>query len=193
MKIAIIGAGGVGGYFGGRWADAGHDVHFLARGLHLDVLRRRGLRIESPQGDLHIVVPATDSAAEIGVADLVLVATKTWQIPAALEPLRSLVGPETLVLGLQNGVEAHEVLSEAVGPERVLGGTCRIISYVAEPGVIKHVGIDPTVTFGEVAGGNLSPEARHSSGSSRLRSGSRSNCPRTSWARCGESSCSSLP
>jgi len=153
VKIGIIGAGGVGGYFGGRWAEAGHEVHFLARGPHLDAMRRTGLRIESPAGDAEIPVTATGTPEDIGPADLVVVCTKTWQLPAALEATTAMMGPGTVVFGLQNGVEAASELAATVGADHVLGGTCRIISYVAEPGVIRHVGIDPTVTFGEVTGG----------------------------------------
>ena len=159
MKVAIIGAGGAGGYFGGRWAEAGHDVHVFARGDHLTAIRAHGLRIESPMGNASVNVSATNDAADIGPADVVVVATKTWQLIEVLDAVRSTVGPESTVFGLQNGVEAGEVLSQAVGSEAVMGGTCRIISYVAVPGVIRHVGIDPTITFGELGGG-LSARAR---------------------------------
>ncbi len=159
MKITIIGAGGVGGYFGVRWVQAGHDVRFLARGAHLDAMRSRGLSIESPNGDALVRVNASADPDGLEPADLVVVATKTWQLPSVLGAVEAAAGPGTVVLGLQNGVEAADVLATAVGADRVLAGTCRIFSYLAEPGLIRHVGIDPTITFGEVDGG-VSERAR---------------------------------
>lgn len=153
MKIAMVGAGGLGGYFGGRWAEAGLDVTFLARGEQLAALRRSELRIASPLGDAAVRVRAEGDAAAIGVVDLVIVATKTWQLAGAVAAIGPLLAPGTVVFGVQNGVEAAGELAAAVGAERVLGGTCRIISFVAAPGEIRHVGVQPTLTFGETAGG----------------------------------------
>lgn len=150
MRIVIVGAGGVGGYFGGRWAEAGLDVTFLARGTHLEALRAKGLRVESPLGGVRIDVPVAATAAEVGEADLIVVATKTWQLQAAAEDLGPMVGPGTIVMGLQNGVEAAGVLSTFVPAGRVLGGTCRIMSFVEKPGVVRHAGVDPTIAFGEL-------------------------------------------
>ena len=152
MRIVIVGAGGVGGYFGGRWAEAGQDVTFLARGAHLEAIRAEGLRLESPLGNARIRVPAAGTAKEAGLADLVVLATKSWQLPGAAERLGPMVGPGTVVMGLQNGVEAAEVLSAYVPSSQVLGGTCRIISFIERPGFIKHVGVEPTVAFGELPG-----------------------------------------
>ena len=151
-RIAILGAGGVGGYFGGRWAEDGLEVSLLARGEHLAAIRRDGLVIRSPAGDATVRLDATDDAQRIGPVDLVVVATKTWQLEGVLEHLPPLVGPTTWVVGLQNGVEAAEVLEQAPGspaPERVLGGTCRVISYIAGPGVIEHLGVEPTILMGK--------------------------------------------
>jgi len=159
LKIAIVGAGGLGGYFGGRWAQAGLDVTFVARGAQLEALRAQGLSIRSPLGDAQVEVRALPDPGEAGPMDLVVVATKTWQLPAAAASLAPLVGERTAVLSTQNGVEAADVLAAALGRERVLAGTCRIISYVEAPGVIRHVGVAPTLTFGEVDGG-ISERAR---------------------------------
>ena len=152
MKVAVIGAGGAGGYFGARWAEAGLDVTLLARGAHLEAINSQGLVLHSPLGDARVDVPAVESAAEVGKVDVVVVATKAWQLPPLADVLAPMVGPDTLVFGLQNGVEAADILSTFVPPSQVLGGTCRIISFVEEPGVIRHAGIDPTLTIGERAG-----------------------------------------
>ncbi len=154
LRVAVVGAGGVGGYFGGRMAQAGHEVVFLARGAHLQALREQGLRVESILGDFHIFpAQATDDPREVGPVDLVLVATKAWQLPQAAEAMPPLVGPETLVLPLLNGVEAPDILARVLGPEPVLGGLCHISAYKAGPGHIRHVGIQPRITFGERKGG----------------------------------------
>lgn len=151
MRVAVFGSGAVGGYFGGRLAEAGADVSFIARGDHLRALRRDGLFVESPAGDFHLTpVDATDDPAELDPVDLVIVGTKAWQVADAARAMRPLVGPETMVLPLQNGVEATSDLAQALGPEPVLGGLCRIASAVVEPGRIRHMGIAPTVTFGEL-------------------------------------------
>lgn len=148
MKIAVVGAGGVGGYFGGRWAEAGRDVTFLARGAHLEALRKHGLSLESPLGDARVEVRATDKAEEVGPADLVVVATKAWQVADAAPQIQPLVGPRTVLFGLQNGVEAADALTGFAPPDRILGATCRIISFIREPGVVTHTGVEPTVVVG---------------------------------------------
>jgi 2-dehydropantoate 2-reductase len=154
MKFAIVGAGGVGGYFGGKLAKAGEDVAFVARGAHLAAIRARGLEITGP-GESFVVQPAkaTDDAAILGAVDVVIVAVKTWQLPALLPSLRPLVGPQTAVLPLLNGVEAPAQLAAGLGPTGVLGGLCAVISYVARPGVIEHLGAPASVSLGELAGG----------------------------------------
>jgi len=150
MRVAIFGTGGVGGYFGGRLAQAGHAVVFIARGAHLQAIRRDGLRVESVAGDF-VVWPAeaTDAPAEAGQVDAVLVCTKAWQVGEAAGAMGPLLAPETLVVPLTNGVEAADELASVVGRERVLGGLCRILSYVTGPGCIRHAGVAPQVEFGE--------------------------------------------
>jgi len=150
MRIAIIGAGGVGGYFGGRLARAGNDVAFVARGEHLAALRQGGLRVRSVAGDFTVnPVRATDDPAEVGPTDAVLLATKTWQVAEACRTAAPLLGPDTVVVTLQNGVEAPAQAAEVVGRERVLPGVARIFSRVEGPGVVVHGGGPASVTFGE--------------------------------------------
>ncbi|MBI3493530.1 MAG: 2-dehydropantoate 2-reductase [Acidobacteria bacterium] len=149
MRIAIVGSGGVGGYFGGRLAEAGANVTFLARGAHLDALRARGLRILSPKGDLHLArVDATDDPRAIGPADIVLFAVKLYDTEGALAALPPLLGPNTAVIPLQNGVDSVDVLTRAIGPAHTAGGTCYVSAVIAEPGVIKHTAMDHLI-FGE--------------------------------------------
>ena len=160
MRIAVIGAGAVGGFFGGRLAHAGQDVRFLARGDHLRALRAGGLRVDSPLGDLRLqAVRASDDPAEIGAADLILVCVKAWQVPEVARTLGPMIGPDTFAVPLQNGVEATGQLEDALGAGRVLGGTCKIISQVVEPGHIAHTGVDPVIAVGE-ADGKASDRAR---------------------------------
>jgi 2-dehydropantoate 2-reductase len=150
MRIAVFGAGGVGGYFGGRLAHAGNEVVFIARGAHLQALREHGLRVKSIQGDFTVsTVEATDDPAQAGRVDLILVAVKAWQIPDVAAAMQPLMGPETAVLPLQNGLEAATQLAAVLGDAAVLGGTCAIYSYIAAPGCIEHMGFEPTVTLGE--------------------------------------------
>jgi 2-dehydropantoate 2-reductase len=149
MRIAVFGAGGVGGYFGGRLAQAGEEVTFIARGEHLQALKRDGLTVESVAGDFRLApVQATDDPSDVGPVDVVLVAVKAWQVPDAAATMRPMLGPETVVVPLENGVEAADQLAQVAGPERVAMGLCRIISAIAAPGVIRHVGADPYIAFG---------------------------------------------
>lgn len=153
MKIAVIGTGGVGAYFGGRLAQAGNDVTFVARGKHLEAIVARGLQVESIRGDFSIhPALATDRPETIGPVELVLCCVKSWQVPEAAESIRTMMGPETVVIPLQNGVEAHATLSEKMGAAHVLPGLCRIISLIVAPGHIRHAGADPYVAFGELDG-----------------------------------------
>jgi 2-dehydropantoate 2-reductase len=150
MKVAVVGVGGVGGYFGGRLAKAGNDVVFITRGKTLDALRTSGLRVESINGDFSVPqVHAAKDAAATGQVDAILVGVKAWQVPEVAAQIAPLMGPNTLVLPLQNGVDAYEQLASAVGREHVLGGLCHIIAFVTAPGVIKHGGINPLITVGE--------------------------------------------
>lgn len=151
MRIAIFGTGGAGGYFGGRLAQVGEEVVFIARGAHLQALRAHGLQIDSVKGDF--VLPplqANDDPAQVGVVDVVLVGVKAWQVPEAARAMRPLVGPETFVVPIQNGVDAPAELAAVLGVKHVLGGLCRIVSFVAGPGHIRHVGGEPYIAFGEL-------------------------------------------
>ena len=154
MRFAIVGAGGVGGYFGGKLARAGEDVGFVARGEHLAAIREKGLEVTGP-GDSFLVRPAkaTDDPASLGAADVVIVAVKAWQLPELLPRLRPLVGTQTAVLPLLNGVEAPGQLAGAFGAPRVLGGLCAVLSFVARPGVIEHLGAPASISLGELGGG----------------------------------------
>lgn len=159
MRICVFGAGGVGGYFGGRLAKLAEDepdlqVAFIARGDHLAALRDAGLQVDSLEGDFHVQpVQASADPAEIGKVDVVLVAVKAWQVPGAAQAMGPMVGPDTFVVPLQNGVDAPGELSRVLGEARVLGGLCHIVSYIQAPGQIRHAGIKPHIAFGELAGG----------------------------------------
>jgi 2-dehydropantoate 2-reductase len=163
MRIAVFGTGAVGGYFGGRLAQVGEDVTFIARGEHLQAIRAYGLRVDSVKGDL-LIQPAqtTDDPAQVGVLDVVLVGVKAWQVPEAAQAMHALIGPETFVVPLQNGVEAPSQLAEVVGAQHVLGGLARIISVKVGPGHIHHAGMEPYVAFGEL-------DSRPSERAERLR------------------------
>jgi 2-dehydropantoate 2-reductase len=151
MRIAIFGAGSVGGYFGGRLSQAGEDVVFIARGEHLKAMLTHGLRVDSINGDFALQpVQATDDPSKTGEVDVVLVGVKAWQVSEAAEAMRPMIGPETIVLPLQNGLEAPAQLSEIIGDQYVLGGLCGLFCYLAGPGHIVHAGIDPFVKFGEL-------------------------------------------
>lgn len=151
MKFAIFGTGGVGGYFGGRLAQAGEDVTFIARGNHLSVIQQTGLSVDSIRGDF-VVHPAkaTDSTQSVGAVDVVILAIKGWQLDEAILQMKPLIGDATLIVPLLNGIEHMEALGNAFGREHVLGGVCRISAFIAEAGHIKHVGIDPFIAFGEL-------------------------------------------
>lgn len=150
MKIAMVGAGGVGGYFGARLAHAGEDVHFIARGRHLAALREGGLYVDSPEGDLHVErVQATDDPDEVGAADAVLFCVKTWQLGEAAAAAAPMIGPHTTVVPLLNGVEAADELAAAIDPRRVALGMCGVFSYVTAPGRLRHVGGQVFVRAGE--------------------------------------------
>jgi len=150
MRVAVFGTGGVGGYFGTRLAAAGADVVFIARGAHLEAMRTSGLRLESVRGDI-LVHPAqaSDSPTDVGRVDVVLLGVKTWQVAEAAEAMRPLLGPETIVVPLQNGVETPAFLAERLGEEQVVGGLCAAFSFIAGPGHIRHLG-GGTIKFGEL-------------------------------------------
>ena len=151
MRIVVFGAGAVGSYFGGRLAQAGEEVIFIARGEHLVALRRHGLRVEGIKGDFVVrPVQATDDPGRVGAVDVVLVGVKAWQVAEAAQAMRPLIGPQTFIVPLQNGVEAPGQLAAALGEEYVLGGLCKIICSRVGPGRVRHEGIEPYVAFGEI-------------------------------------------
>jgi 2-dehydropantoate 2-reductase len=150
MRFAVIGAGAVGGYFGGRLAQSGEEVWFLARGRTLEAMRQHGLRVDSTKGDF--VLPSvlvSEQADKVGPVDVVLVAVKAGQIAELAPILNPLVGPQTMVVPLQNGVEAPDELSRMVGSDKVLVGLCGIMSTIVEPGRIRHFGLEPFIAFKE--------------------------------------------
>ena len=158
MRIAVFGTGAVGGYFGGRLAQAGEEVVFIARGEHLKALLKHGLRVDSRKGDFVVKSvqatddPATDDPAQVGVVDVVLVGVKAWQVSEAAEAMCPLVGPQTFVLPLQNGLEAPAQLAAVLADQHVLGGLCGLFSSIVGPGHIRHTnhGGEPFVRFGEM-------------------------------------------
>jgi len=153
MRIAVMGSGGVGGYFGGRLAASGQEVTFVARGVHLDGIRQRGLAITSALGDATIrPAKATDDPARIGPVDLVIFAVKLYDSERAAGAIRPLVGPGTGVVTLQNGVDSTDVLARVHGAEHVIGGVANIAAVITEPGVIRHTGTMARVVFGELDG-----------------------------------------
>lgn len=151
MRIAIFGTGAVGGYFGGRLSAAGEDVSFIARGKHLEVLRHDGLHIVSPKGDAHVRVPATSDPAAIGPVDVVLFTVKMYDVDEAAARMAPLMGPDTVVITLQNGVEAPDMVARHVGARHVAGGVAYVVASVDAPGHIHHTVADRLV-FGELDG-----------------------------------------
>jgi len=154
MRIAVLGAGGVGGYFGGRLAQAGHDVTFVARGAHLAAMRARGLVIESALGNASVRANFTDDAATVAPCDAVMLCVKLWDVESAARLVGPLVARGGVVIPFQNGVDAAEVVGSEVGPERVLGGIAYIAATIREPGVIAHTGTMARLVVGAFAGGN---------------------------------------
>jgi len=152
VRIAIIGAGGVGGYFGARLADAGTDVAFIARGAHLRAMQSNGLRIHSPAGELHLdKVVATDDPATIGAVDVVFFTVKLYDSASACALLPPLIGPKTVVVTFQNGIDSVELLTNAAGREHVAGGVAHVQAAITEPGVIRHTAL-ALLIFGELDG-----------------------------------------
>lgn len=151
MKIAVIGTGGVGGYFGAKLAKAGNDVTFIARGEHLKAIKSNGLVVKSILGDFRVDhLKATEKITEIDQPDLIILGVKAWQIQEIREDITKVLHNETLILPLQNGVLAADELSEKISKNHILGGLCRIISKIESPGVIHHLGVTPTIVFGEL-------------------------------------------
>ncbi|MHB8642753.1 MAG: ketopantoate reductase family protein [Gaiellaceae bacterium] len=152
VRVGVVGAGGIGGYYGGRLARAGADVVFLARGAHLAALREHGLRVRSINGDFELPVEATDDPAAIGPCDIVLFCVKSYDTETAAALLPPLLHDGTAVLSLQNGVDNEEKLAAVVGAKHVLGGISYVFATIAEPGVIAHVTAPGTIAFGELDG-----------------------------------------
>jgi 2-dehydropantoate 2-reductase len=151
MRICIFGVGGVGGYIGGRLAAAGNSVAFVARGVTLDALRKDGLRVESPLGDIFLPdVEATNDPAEVGEVDAVVLGVKAWQVPEVATAALPMIGESTAILPLQNGVEAADQVAAVHGVEHTLGGMCRIVAFVIEPARIRHQEVEPFVALGEL-------------------------------------------
>ncbi|MFB3819973.1 MAG: 2-dehydropantoate 2-reductase [Candidatus Methylomirabilales bacterium] len=152
MRIAVMGSGGIGGYFGGRLAQAGEPVTFIARGAHLRAIRERGLEVRSAAGDFHVRAAATDDPSRVGPVDLVLFAVKSYDTEEAGLACRPLLGPETGVLCLQNGVDNEDRLAKILGREHVLAGVVHILSTISAPGVIAQTAGPRTIRFAEMDG-----------------------------------------
>lgn len=157
MRIAVFGSGGVGGYFGARLAQAGEEVIFIARGAHLQAIRSRGLCVESYLGDFTAAARAEKDPAAVGEVEAVLVAVKAWQLEQAAAAMPPLVGSQTLIVPLLNGVEAAPRLAEVFDPPgarlpHVIGGLCRISALIAAPGVVRHAAIEPSIAFNRLDG-----------------------------------------
>jgi 2-dehydropantoate 2-reductase len=161
MRIAVIGTGGIGGIYGAALAKAGADVTFVARGAHLAAIQENGLRVEGDRGETLIrPAKATDNIASIGVVDYVLLCVKLWDVESAGEQIRPIVGPQTAVIPLQNGVDAADRLIPILGREAVMSGTAFVTGSIVAPGVIRQTGTYHQMTFGELDG-SMSPRAEN--------------------------------
>ncbi|HCP23400.1 MAG TPA: 2-dehydropantoate 2-reductase, partial [Dehalococcoidia bacterium] len=151
MRIAIFGAGGIGGYLGGRLAQSGEEVVLIARGEHLKAIREHGLRVDSIKGDF-VATPAlaTANPTEAGPVDAVILGVKGWQVRDAAMAMRPMIGPDTFVVPMQNGVDAPAQLVEVLGERTVVVGLGGLVSYIVGPGHILHAGGEPYVSFGEM-------------------------------------------
>lgn len=150
MRIAVMGSGGVGGYFGAKLAKGGADVTFIARGAHLEAMRKSGLTIDSTHAPLELPkVSATDDPSTIGKVDMILFTVKLWDTEAAAKSLISLIGPDTGLISFQNGVQKDDMLRPIVGDKTLIGGTSYIAAAIKSPGVIAHMGANQRLVFGE--------------------------------------------
>jgi 2-dehydropantoate 2-reductase len=153
MRIAVVGAGGVGGGYGAFLAKAGADVTFIARGAHLAAVKANGLRLESQLGDIHLVpTQATDDPGSVGPVDVVLFCVKQWDVESAGTAIKPMVGPETAVIPLQNGIDAAERLGPILGAQAVMGGVANIAATIMAPGIVRHTGTGRRMVFGELDG-----------------------------------------
>ncbi len=152
MNIVIYGTGGVGGYFGARLAQSGNTVTFIARGKHLEAIQQNGLQLKSIKGD-YLVKPAnaTASISEVQNIDLILVCVKTWQVAEVAEKIKPVLSENTMVISLLNGVENQDVLCSEIDKKHVLGGLCKVVSFIEDYGIINHVTYEPTIVFGELS------------------------------------------
>ncbi len=154
MRIAVMGTGGTGGYFGGLLARAGEDVTFIARGAHLEAIRKNGLAIKSVlAGDFLIPAKATDNPDDIGPVDCVLFCVKAYDNAGATDQIRPLIGPETVVLSVQNGIDNEEQIGEVIGPEHIVGCVSYVSSTIESPGIIAQMAGPGKIVIGEMAGG----------------------------------------
>lgn len=160
MRVAILGSGAVGGFYGALLARQGHDVAFIARGAHLDAIRAHGLRVRGAVGDFAAKGRADSDPARLGEADLIIVAIKTYDNETALPLMRPMLGPNTVVLTLQNGVDSVDEVAAIAGERRVLGGATYIATAIAEPGLIEQTGTHRRIVFGEVFNAGAEPSAR---------------------------------
>lgn len=152
MKIAIMGSGALGGYFGARLVEGGADVHFVARGRHLEAMRRDGLRVEGPE-PIHVrTVRATDDPGEVGVADVVMLCVKLWDTEQAIAQIRPMVGPGTAIISFQNGVLKDQYLRAAFDEHHLMGGVGYVATTIEAPGVIRQTGPMQRLLFGEFDG-----------------------------------------
>jgi 2-dehydropantoate 2-reductase len=151
LRIAVIGAGGVGGYFGGLLAKAGEDVVFIARGKHGEAITKNGLQIQSPKGDFSVKAVVIDDPSEIDPVDMVLFCVKGYDTAEAAELIKPIVSKETTVISLQNGVEKEETLGRILGDDHIMGGLCTLSAYIEAPGIVKHLGLE-RLAFGELDG-----------------------------------------
>ncbi|UMB53229.1 2-dehydropantoate 2-reductase [Lutibacter sp. A64] len=151
MNIVIYGTGGVGGYFGARLEQAGNNVTFIARGKHLEAIKKNGLQLKSIDGN-YLVNPANATAdiSDVKDIDLILISVKTWQLEEVAQLIKPVLNKNTIVISLLNGCNNHEVLATVIDKKHILGGLCKIVSYVEDYGVINHVAYNPTIVFGEI-------------------------------------------
>ena len=154
LKVAVVGAGGTGAYYGGALAKAGHDVTFIARGSHLDAINKRGLQLNTVLlGDFHLDSPATDDMSSIDPVDLVIFAVKSWGTETAIADMAGLVGNNTLIISTQNGIDSERLLSDAFGKEHVLGCTATVSSMITSPGVVTQAGGPGSLVVGALTEG----------------------------------------
>ena len=154
LKVAVVGAGGTGAYYGGALAKAGHDVTFIARGSHLDAINKSGLQLNTVLlGDFHLDSPATDDMSSIGPVDLVIFAVKSWGTETAIADMAGLVGNNTLIISTQNGIDSERLLSDAFGKEHVLGCTATVSSMITSPGVVTQAGGPGSLVLGALTEG----------------------------------------